>query len=77
LPAGNSVISSDRAAGEMSAAPTPCAAREITSMSGLIASAPAIEATTKRPRPAMKTRRRPVRSAIRPPSSRKPPNVSV
>ena len=77
LPAGNSVISSERAAGEMRAAPMPCAARETTSMSGVTESAPAIDATTKRPRPAMKTRRRPVRSAIRPPSSRNPPKVSV
>ena len=29
----------------------------------------------KRPTPAMKIRRRPSRSAIRPPSSRKPPNM--
>jgi len=53
------------------------AARAATSQPGLWARPPASEAIEKRMRPATKTRRRPSRSAMRPPSSRKPPNTSV
>ena len=73
-PSGNSVMTSDSAAGETSAAPRPWAPRAMTSHSADCASAPASEATVKRISPAMNIRLRPTRSAILPPSSRKPPN---
>lgn len=41
------------------------------------ASAPASEALVKMINPAMNIRRRPTRSDIRPPSNRKPPNISA
>ncbi len=43
----------------------------------VLASPPASEAIANSTRPNMKTRRRPSRSASRPPSSRKPPKVST
>ena len=69
------VVTIDSAAGERIAAPRPCTARAAISCPSLVARPPANEATPKRMRPKMKTRRRPIRSAMRPPSRRKPPKV--
>jgi hypothetical protein len=63
----------DRAAGVSSAAPTPCTARETISASGEFAKPLASDAAVNVTRPARKTDRRSRRSAIRPPSSRRPP----
>ncbi len=71
------VVTIDSAAGATTAAPRPCTPRAMISHSDVVAKPPASEATENSPRPAMKTRRRPNRSAARPPSSRKPPNASV
>jgi hypothetical protein len=71
------VVTSDSAAGEMIAAPRPWTARAATSHTSDWARPPAREATENSTRPAMKTRRRPSRSARRPPRSRKPPKVRV
>jgi hypothetical protein len=76
-PSANSVITSARAAGETSAAPSPWVPRAMTSHSADCARAPASEAAVNSTSPAMNMRRRPIRSAIRPPSSRKPPNSSA
>src|SRR4051812_11389849 len=46
-------------------------------MAGEVAKPQRSEKTEKRTSPTMKTRRRPSRSPERPPSSRKPPNVSA
>jgi hypothetical protein len=71
------VVTSDRAAGETIAAPRPCTARAITSHVSVCASPPASEASANRMMPAMNISRRPIRSAMRPPRSRKPPKVRV
>ncbi len=76
-PSSKSTVISDRAAGESSAAPRPCTARAEINQTSLCASPPASEAPAKTIRPTMNIRRLPSRSAIRPPSSRKPPKVSV
>ena len=66
----------DSAAGESIAAPRPCAARAANSVAASPASAEASDATVNTPRPARKTRRRPSRSAARPPSSSRLPKIS-
>ena len=71
------VVTIESAAGEMIAAPRPCAARAAISCASVAAKPAASEATATSIRPAMKTRRRPSRSAVRPPSRRKPPKVST
>jgi hypothetical protein len=65
----------ESAEGEMIAAPRPCAARAAMSWPSVAAKPAASEAMPTRSSPDMKTRRRPKRSAMRPPRSRKPPNV--
>jgi hypothetical protein len=65
------------AAGEMSAAPMPCAVRETMSATGDCARASLSEARVKIAAPSVNKRRRPNRSADRPPSNRNPPNESV
>ena len=65
------------AAGETSAAPKPCSAREPISIPDELETPLTNDATVKTATPAKNRRRRPNRSAIRPPSSRNPPNVSV
>jgi hypothetical protein len=65
----------DSAAGATSAAPAPCTAREIISRTGSWASPPASEAAEKMSSPAANIRRRPNRSAARPPRISKPPKV--
>src|SRR3954454_19764782 len=76
-PSANVVVTIDRAAGETIAAPRPWTARAVMSHPSDCARPPASEASAKSTRPPMKTRRRPKRSAARPPSSRKPTKVSV
>jgi hypothetical protein len=71
------VVRMESAPGEMMAAPTPCSARERMSISSVWARPHNAEPTMKTTRPIMNTRRRPNRSAIRPPSSSRPPKVSV
>src|SRR4051794_1872918 len=76
-PSAKVVVTIDSAAGEMIAAPRPWTARAVISQPSDCARPPASEARLKSTRPPMNTRRRPKRSAARPPSSRKPPKVSV
>ena len=71
------VVTIESAAGETSAAPRPCTARAMISHSSLWAKPPASEASANSSRPEMNIRRRPSRSARRPPSSRKPPKINV
>lgn len=77
LPSANVVVTIDRAAGETSAAPRPWKPRAMISTSPELASAFASEAALKTARPMRKSLRRPIRSAARPPSSRKPPKTRV
>ncbi len=76
-PSSKVVTRIDRAAGEMTAAPMPWMARAMIRTVSDPAKPQASEAREKITSPAMKTRRRPSRSAIRPPSSSRPPKVSV
>ena len=76
-PSENVVVTSDRAAGDTSAAPSPWIARAPSSQASDWASPPTSEASENSTSPYMNIRRRPTRSASRPPSSRQPPNVSV
>src|SRR3954471_15044400 len=71
------VVMIARLAGEMIAPPSPWVARAAISIPWLEASPPTSEATEISSRPPTNTRLRPSRSAIRPPSSRKPANASV
>ena len=70
-------VTIESAAGDRSAAPRPWTARAAISHASLWASPPASDATANTISPAMNTRRRPSRSARRPPSRRKPPKVST
>ncbi len=76
-PSSNVVVMIESVAGEMIAAPMPCTARAATSTPIEPASPQASEAAENSASPAMNIRRRPSRSAARPPSSSKPPNVIV
>src|SRR4051795_8779836 len=76
-PSRKVVATIESAAGERIAAPRPWTARAAISCPELLASPPASEARAKSTSPNMKTRRRPSRSARRPPSRRKPPKVST
>ena len=76
-PSANVFVTIDSAAGDTIAAPRPWNARATMSWMSVCASPPASEATPNRIRPEMNMRRRPSRSAMRPPSSRKPPNTST
>ena len=76
-PSSNVVVMIASVAGEMIAAPSPCTARAAISTPIEPESPQASDATENSATPAMNTRRRPSRSAARPPSSRKPPNVIV
>ena len=75
-PSGNVVITIDSAVGVMIAAATPCTTRAASSTSVVPASPAPSEASANRPVPAMNMRRRPSRSAARPPSSSSPPKLS-
>ncbi|HTZ87872.1 MAG TPA: hypothetical protein VMB05_14490 [Solirubrobacteraceae bacterium] len=76
-PSANEVVMIARLAGEITAPPTPCSARAAISIEEESASAQTSEASENNAVPARNTRRRPSRSAARPPSNRKPANVSV
>ena len=71
------VVMIDSAAGETSAPPRPCRARPAISIPMDWARPLSSEAAENRTTPAMNRRLRPSRSAARPPSSRKPPKISV
>ena len=71
-----SVIISERATAETTAAPRPCTARPVTRRACEVASPQPSEARVKSEIPARKRRRCPKRSPSLPPSRRKPPNVS-
>ena len=64
------------AAGVISAAPKPWAARAPTSTPAVEANPLTRDAVVKTARPVIRTRRRDSRSAIRPPSSKPPPDIS-
>src|SRR5262249_26128059 len=74
-PSSNVVVTIDSAAGEMIAAPTPCTARDAIRTPALEESPQTSDASVNRISPPTKIRRRPRRSAMRPPRSRKPPKV--
>jgi hypothetical protein len=70
-------ITIERAAGIISAAPRPWAARIAIRSASPPASAQPSEAAVNTPSPSISIRRRPSRSAKRPPSSRNPPKVNA
>ncbi len=72
-PSWKVVVRMESAAGAVNAAAMPFTNRAAMSSSGLVASELSIETTAKTASAIRKTRRRPSRSAVRPPSSRKPP----
>ena len=74
-PSAKVVVRIDSAAGASSAPPRPWVARKAISEPADQAKPASSELTVKRAMPAMNSRRRPSRSAMRPPSSRKPPNM--
>ncbi len=74
-PSSNVVMTIESAAGVMIAAPRPWTARATISTPSDQARPQKNEAVVKTTTPTRKTRRRPNMSAIRPASSRKPPNV--
>src|SRR5262249_50513532 len=76
-PAAKELATSASDAGESTAPPTPCSVRAVSSRPRELASAHASEESVNSAVPARNTRRRPSRSAQRPPSIRKPANVSV
>ena len=76
-PSWNVVMMIDSTAGETIAAPTPCITRAAISTPIVLASPHASDAALKIVTPIMNIRRRPSRSAARPPSSSRPPNVIV
>ena len=76
-PSGKVVVMIDSAAGETSAAPRPCRPRARMSIVPDCASPSSSDAKVNSAMPARNRRLRPSRSAARPPSSRKPPNISV
>ncbi len=71
------VVSTASAAGETRAPPSPCRARPATRMPADPASPFISDAAEKTTMPRRKSRRRPMRSAARPPSIRNPPKVNV
>jgi hypothetical protein len=77
LPSSNVTVVIENTDGERIAAAAPWSMREITSTSADHASPQSSENAEKAARPTMKMTRRPRMSPARPPSSRKPPNVSA
>ena len=67
----------DRAVGVMIAAPAPWSTRAASSAAGVQARPQSSEAAVNSAIPVMNTRRRPSRSAARPPTSSSPPNTSA
>ena len=76
-PSANVVVMIDSAAGETSAPPRPWSPRVATSQVSLVASPLSSDANEKIATPQRNSLRRPNRSPARPPSSRKPPKISV
>jgi hypothetical protein len=74
-PSRNVVDRIESAAGVMIAPPKPCSARAPISEASDHAKPASSDATVNTPRPTRKIRRRPSRSAARPPSRRNPPKV--
>ncbi len=72
-PGGKLVVMRDSAAGATMAAPAPWMTRAAISRAGSVASPPARLASAKATRPIMNMRRRPNRSAARPPRMSRPP----
>ena len=70
------VVMIERAAGESIAAPRPWPARAAKSVAAVPAIAEASEEAVKTPRPVRNMRRRPSRSAARPPKSSRLPKTS-
>src|SRR4029077_5996521 len=75
VPSSKLVITIESAAGVMIAPPRPCTARATISIPSDCANPQTSEASVNSATPTMNTRRRPSRSAARPPSSRKPPKA--
>jgi hypothetical protein len=73
VPPVNDVVRIDNAAGVIIAAPRPCASLEAISIPSLLDSPPTSEERPNSVVPAISRRRRPNRSAARPPRSRNPP----
>ena len=76
-PSANAVVRIVSDAGAITAPPRPWTARAPISTACELASPPISDATANRTSPETNTIRRPSRSAARPPSSRKPANVTV
>ena len=76
-PSAKVVVRIDREAGAITAPPSPWIARAAISTPCESASPPTSDAAENSTSPLTNTRRRPSRSAARPPSSRKPANVTV
>ncbi len=74
-PSTKVVVRMERAEGSVKAAPIPCTPRARINSHPLVASPLIKEARPKMAVPMRKMRRRPNRSAERPPSKRKPPKV--
>jgi hypothetical protein len=74
---GNVFVMIESVPGIISAAPTPCSAREPTSQPSFGAKPIVAEAKAKMPTPNRKTRRRPKMSPSRPPVTSSTANVSV
>ena len=76
-PSANEEVMIESVAGESTAPPKPCSARAPISSPRESASAQASDESANSAVPTRNTRRRPSRSAARPPSIRNPANVSV
>ena len=76
-PSGLVVVSSESADGDTIAPAAPWAIREIINITGHCANPQANEASANRASPIASRRRRPSRSARRPPASNSDPNVSA
>ena len=77
LPSSNVTVTIENTDGERIAAAAPWSMRAATSTPAVQASPQSSEKTEKAASPTMKMIRRPRMSPARPPSSRKPPNVSA
>ena len=73
-PSSKVVVKIESAAGESRAAPSPCSERKAISEPDDQANPSSSEKVVKSASPTMNSRRRPSRSAMRPPSSSTPPN---
>ena len=73
----NMFMMSDSATADTTAPPTPCTARAAINSAWVLASPHASEAKVKATMPAKNTLRCPYKSPSRPPSSKRPPKVSM